>query len=248
MFKFTSHAIERYVERVEPGLNYRQAVKKLPELAQRATGKKQKTDSGQQQWLVDEPRCAFITKLVEDKRAKQKIHLVVTVLGPEELDAWNEDYDPYAFEKELYEEYQATLKEREEKAKEARKQLQRDAQAAKQIKEEQGLRYSTKGLTAEPKKEHKLNGKDWIQLIDRIAKENKAICRLESHRESIKGSLDNKAEALRVALLVLTELAEHGGTMAQEAIDGIKEIDPKFLKSNFLYDVSRENERFVKRG
>jgi hypothetical protein len=248
VFKFTSHAIERYIERVEPGLNYRKAVKKLPELAERATAKKQKTGSGQQQWIVDEPRCAFITKIVDDRRSQRKINLVVTVLGEAEMAVWEaENQDPYAFEKELYEEYQATLAERKAKAEESKKQLQRDIAEAKRIKEAKGFPGYKANGAFKAQKETKLNGKDWMQLIDRIAKENKAICRYESHRENIKGSLDNKADALRIALQTLTELAEHGGTMAQDAVDRIRAIDPKFLKSNFMWNVTQENKRIVKR-
>lgn len=248
MFKFTSHAIARYCERVAPGTSYRAATKALDDMATRATPKKMRTDSGQQQWVVDGPRCAFITKRVTDKSLKRTINLVVTVLGEDEMEKWEEPEDPYAYEKELLAEYEADLAARREKAKESKAAMEAEAEEAKQHHAARGFQYDHIGAMKEgkPKKTPKGLHSSWTHVLALIAAENKAISRYESHRETLRKSVDVTADALREALKTLTEMADCGSQNAQGCVERIKALDPGFVKPSYICNAKMEKRRIVK--
>ena len=228
-----------------PGLSYRAALQNLEEMALRATPKKMRTDSGQQQWVIDEPRCAFITKRVQDKSIKKNVLLVVTVLGEDEMAKWDEEnnIDPYAFEKELLAEYEADLAERRAKAKEAKAAMETEAKQAQEHHAARGFQYDHMGAMKEGKSTKPPKGHNWTQVLALIVGENKAICRYESHRETLRKSVDVTVDALREALKTLTEMADCGSQNAQGCVERIKVIDPGFLKSYFIYNTAMEKRR-----
>lgn len=251
MFKFTSHAIERYCGRVEPGLRYHQALKRLEFLAAGATPKKANTESGQQQWVIDDPRCAFIVKRVKDKNLKRNINLVVTILGEDEMARWDEanNEDSYSLERELYEEYQADLAARQQKAKDSAAAMKIEAEAAKQIHTKRGYQYDPGNAVLEeaPEKKPKPSPKiGWAEVLAMIASEHKAVCKYEAHRETILNSVDRKSDALREALKTLHDMMQDGSQTAHACMERIKDIDEGFVKQGFIYNTKMENRRLPK--
>ena len=249
MFKFTSHAIQRYCERVEPGLRYNKALKKLETLAAGASPKKMQTEAGQQQWLVNDPPCALVVKRVKDKSLKCNINLVVTVLGEDEMEKWGDpDVDPYEYERELLAEYEADLQARQQRTQDSAVAMKAEGEASKKAHAKKGYDYdpSKAVFAADPVKKLKTQANDvrWTEVLAMIASEHKAFLKYESHRETIRKSMDETADALREALKTLHDMAGGGSHAAHECLERISTINPRFIKTGYIFNTTMENRRF----
>lgn len=112
-FHVTDHAVQRYVDRIRPGLTFQKAKAELLAALPRATRIKERTVRGHTLWKVESPNMRLITK----RDTKQ--HIIVTILPPAETsqDAGTlELLDPALVEEILQErkEHAQTLKERNE--------------------------------------------------------------------------------------------------------------------------------------
>lgn len=73
-FHFTTHAVERFIQRVMPGLSDHEALLALNESAGRAVRIDQPTRAGDSYWRVEHPAMRFVTKLDTNG------HVVVTIV------------------------------------------------------------------------------------------------------------------------------------------------------------------------
>jgi hypothetical protein len=74
-FGFTRHAVDRFIARVRPGLDDREALQALAVAADRAELLPEPTRHGQDVWSVPEPAMRYITK------RDLGVHVVVTVVA-----------------------------------------------------------------------------------------------------------------------------------------------------------------------
>src|SRR4051812_12367767 len=77
-FAITSHAVDRYIARIAPGLDYASARAELQQALPHAVRLKDKSTQGHFLWKVESPRMRLVTK------RDNHLDIVVTVLYPEE--------------------------------------------------------------------------------------------------------------------------------------------------------------------
>lgn len=87
-FVIVDHAVDRYIERVDPSMPYAQVRAHIEQCAHSAVLLKEKTASGEDQWLASDPPCILVTRkgiYREDRGA----YIVVTVFaeGTEQMAA-----------------------------------------------------------------------------------------------------------------------------------------------------------------
>lgn len=86
----TDHAIDRYRERIEPGLSYEEARERIAEGMERAIRLREKTYAGSDMWHLA-GTCVFV---VERCRHVHKLHPVKTVITEAEAFVRDEEETP----------------------------------------------------------------------------------------------------------------------------------------------------------
>ena len=211
-FEFTTHAIERYCKRVEPGLSYSQGLERLREL--RSVARRwENTEDGQHMWMIENPRCAFVTKNVWDNTQRCHINLVVTVLGEREIDNDTGGKNWEDYERELLEEYKAELKKKEkEKEKHKIKERQEaDKQNSTKIREKAPPSFA-----------------EWSHLLAYLTATHRETIRYESHWRTMQADRDHRTDALRYVIAELRSMESLGSPEAGYCLERFKTKFPEF--------------------
>ncbi len=219
---FTSHAVDRFIERHAPEMSCDEALEHLDRAAQQAVRLNAKTLLGQEQWEMTEPRCILVTK--HDQR--QGIHVCVTVLPSPERFGPSED------ELELMREAAASLPPllKLEPVPESPPPKLKKISPPPPRKEPKASPPAILAKREEASRTHAL-----VVAAGMVRQQEKTA----RHRLTVERDVDRYKEAIRLAVRFLVSLAAEKDPDAPLVLAQIQSVDPYFVTEGFIQERRR---------